>query len=402
MPEFTYTARTAAGQDVNGLISAESRADVLSLLMDRSLFPLLVEPSRKTSFSLEFHRPIKTELLAATLTQLSDLLSNGVPLLKALEVIAEQSSHPKLQEVLADIRGRIADGKPLDEAMAAHPDVFSDLVLSIVRAGTEGAFLEESLKQTAEFLERQEELRSRIRGAMAYPSFLAVAGGVVTIVLIVFFVPKFAELFAQLEQQGTLPGATIVLLWLSDFLGRFGILLLIAMCGAVAGARRWAVSGAGRTTLDRVRMQVPVFGPIFLNGAVSRFSRILGTLLRNGVPLLRALDISSESSGNVVLGAAIRRSAENISAGDTLSGPLSDCGLIPRNVMAMIAIAEESNNLEQVLGNVADNLDRKIARQLDTMVRLIEPALLMVMGSAILFVIVALLLPVFEMSTQMG
>ena len=149
-------------------------------------------------------------------------------------------------------------------------------------------------------------------------------------------------------------------------------------------------------------MRVPVFGPIFLNGAVSRFSRILGTLMRNGVPLLRALKISSESSGNVVLGSAIKRSAENISSGESLSGPLSDCGLIPRNVMAMIAIAEESNNLEEVLGNVADGIDRKIARQLDTMVRLIEPALLMVMGSAILFVIVALLLPVFEMSTQMG
>ncbi|MFP6763380.1 MAG: type II secretion system F family protein, partial [Planctomycetaceae bacterium] len=239
MPEFAYTARTAAGQDVNGLISAESRGDVLALLTDRSLFPLIVEQSKKKAFSLEFHRPIKTELLAATLTQLSDLLSNGVPLLKALEVIAAQASHPKLQDVLADIRSRIADGKPLDEAMAAHPGVFSDLVLSIVRAGTEGAFLEESLKQTAAFLERQEELRSRIRGAMAYPAFLAAAGSVVTIVLIVFFVPKFAELFAQLEQQGTLPWATIVLLWLSDVLGRFGIFLLIALCGALMGARRW-------------------------------------------------------------------------------------------------------------------------------------------------------------------
>jgi type II secretory pathway component PulF len=402
MPEFAYTARTIAGQDVNGLISADSRRDVLAMLTKRSLFPLIVEPSKKKAFSLELSRPIKTELLAATLTQLSDLLANGVPLLKALEVLTEQATHPKLQEVLSNIRGRISDGKQLDEAMGAHPGVFNDLVLSIVRAGTEGAFLEESLKQTAEFLERQEELRSRIRGAMAYPAFLATAGSIVTIVLIVFFVPKFAELFAQLEQQGTLPVPTIALLWLSDFLGRFGVLVVLALGGAVFGLRKWAISTRGRTTLDRVKMRVPVFGPIFLNGAVSRFSRILGTLMRNGVPLLRALKISSESSGNVVLGSAIKRSAENISSGESLSGPLSDCGLIPRNVMAMIAIAEESNNLEEVLGNVADGIDRKIARQLDTMVRLIEPALLMVMGSAILFVIVALLLPVFEMSTQMG
>jgi general secretion pathway protein F/type IV pilus assembly protein PilC len=319
-----------------------------------------------------------------------------------LDLLSQQATHDRLKEVLSDVRGRIAEGKQLHEAMGLHRDVFSDLTLSIIRAGTEGAFLEASLQQTAEFLERQEELRAKIKGAMAYPAFLAVAGSTVTLVLIVFFVPKFKELFASLERQGTLPTPTIILLWLSNFLGRFGIFVAMALAGLIALLRRWAASPNGRQKIDSIKTKVPVFGPIVLNSAVSRFCRILGTLLRNGVPMLKALEISSDSSGNVVLGLAIRKSAENISAGESLSTPLTKCGLIPANIMAMISIAEEANNLERVLSNVADGIDKKVARQLDTMVRLIEPALLMVMGSAVLFVIVALLLPVFEMSTSMS
>lgn len=387
---------------MKGLISADSRSDVMSMLTQRSLFPMTVAPAKQPLFNFKFSRPVRAELLAATLTQLSDLLSNGVPLLQALDLLAQQANHDRLKEVLADVRGRVADGKQLHEAMGSHRDVFSDLTLSIIRAGTEGAFLEAALQQTAEFLERQEELRAKIRGAMAYPAFLAVAGSTVTLVLIVFFVPKFSELFASLERQGTLPTPTVILLWLSDFLGRFGIFVAMGVAGLIALARRWAASPNGRQKLDGIKTKVPVFGPIVLNSAVSRFCRILGTLLRNGVPMLKALEISSDSAGNVVLGDAIRKSAENISAGESLSTPLTKCGLIPSNIMAMISIAEEANNLEKVLSNVADGIDKKVARQLDTMVRLIEPALLMVMGGAVLFVIVALLLPVFEMSTSMS
>ena len=223
----------------------------------------------------------------------------------------------------------------------------------------------------------------------------------VTLVLVVFFVPKFAELFEQLEQQDALPWATVALLALSDTLSTYGLLFVLAFGGAIYAVRRWMASEKGRIVVDRWKLKLPLFGKIFLNTAVSRFSRVLGTLLRNGVPLLRALDISSESAGNRLLSRAITDSAQNISSGDTLSQPLADCGLFPKPVMAMISVAEESNNLENVLINVANGIDRKVSRQLDLMVRLIEPLLLLVMGSVILFVIVALLLPVFEMSATL-
>lgn len=403
MPQFRYTARTISGEDVVGQITAGSKRETMTALAGQSLFALSVEPLDAAPARWGLRHRIKPQGVATHLSQLADLLQNGVPLLKALDILAAQAPQRELAEVLTDVRDRVSEGASLDEAMVRHPDAFGELTVSMVRAGSEGAFLENALKRTADFLELQEEMKWRVVGAMAYPAILAVAGTCITVVLIVFFVPKFAELFARLEQQGGgLPLPTVVLLALSDFLGRFGVLVLAALGALVYGLRRAIQTPRWRLVADRWRLKIPVAGPIFLNAAVSRFCRVLGTLLHNGVPLLRALQISSESTGNRILGDAILASAENISSGDTLSRPLAQCGLIPRPVMAMISVAEEANSLDSVLLNIADTLDRKISRQLDVMVRLVEPGLLLVMGTVILFVLVALLLPVFDMSTTVS
>jgi type II secretory pathway component PulF len=402
MPQFVYTARNAKGEDVVGTMTAGSKREMLGALAERSLFPVRVEDAKPARAWLRFQPRVKPSLVASTLSQLADLLQNGVPLLRALDVLADQAAHPGLAEVLTLMRNQVAEGTALDVAMAEHPNLFGELAVSMVRAGAEGAFLEDALKRTADFLELQEELKGRIVGAMFYPAFLAIVGSIVTITLIVFFVPKFSELFARLEQNGGLPFATVMLLALSAFLGRFGLLLLAALGGLIYWLRGALGTKRGREFVDRWKLKVPVMGQIFLGAAVSRFCRVLGTLLRNGVPLLRSLEISSESTGNVVLAAAIRASAENISSGETLARPLAACGLFPRSIMAMIAIAEESNNLDNVLINIADGIDRKTARQLDTMVRLVEPVMLLAMGCMIGFVMVALLLPVFDMSSAMG
>jgi general secretion pathway protein F/type IV pilus assembly protein PilC len=281
--------------------------------------------------------------------------------------------------------------------------VFGELSVSMVRAGVEGSFLEDALKRTAEFLQKQQELKARITGAMIYPAFLATLSGVITVLLIVFFVPKFADLFARLEQEGGgLPLPTVILLGVSDTLSHYGLVLGIVAAGLFLWLRNLLRSERGRMFVDRWKLKIPVFGPIFHGYAVSRFCRILGTLLRNGVPLLRALEISRDSAGNRVLSEAIRDAAENVTAGETLSGPLAGCGLVPRPVMAMIRVAEEANNLDDVLVGIADGIDRDTARQIDIMVRLAEPTMLLVMGMMIGFVLVALLLPVFDTMTTMG
>lgn len=402
MPEFSYKARNDVGKDVKGTLTANSKREALGLLVERALFPLTVESAKQPRTLFPARTRIKTPIVTATLSQLADLLDSGVPLMRSLEVLAEQATHPHMAVVLEDVRDSVAEGIPLEKAFARHDKVFNELAVSMVRAGAEGAFLEDALQRTAAFLEQQDELKGRVIGAMTYPAILAVAGFTVTTVLVVFFVPKFADLFARLEKDGGLPIATVVLLWLSDTLRAYGIFILIGAAGLIAWARHELKKERTKIWLDRVKIKVPLFGDIFLGFAVSRFCRVLGTLLSNGVPMLKSLEISSGSVGNRVLAAAINKSAENITSGETLSGPLAACGLFPRSVMAMITVAEEANNLEKVLVKVANSLDRQTDRKLDLMVRLVEPGMLLVMGIVVLFVLLALLLPVFEMSNTVG
>ena len=401
MPEFAYTARTISGTDVVGTITAGSRRETLHTLAERSLFPMHVTEKSKQQWLVR--RRVKAQVVSSTLSQLADLLQNGVPLLDSLEILTEQCTHATLAEVLADVRDQIAEGTPLDEALSKHKTLFGPLTISMVRAGSEGAFLEEALKRTAKFMETQQELKARVKGAMIYPAFLACMGLTVTVVLVVFFVPKFSELFTRLEQEGGgLPMATVVLLTTSEVLGKYGLFLAALLAGLFWWLRRMAATDRGQMVVDRWKLKIPVAGPIFLGYAVSRFCHVLGTLLRNGVPLLKALEISSDSAGNRILATAIVNSAENVSAGETLSEPLAKCGLIPPSVMAMIRVAEEANNLDEVLVGIAESVDRTTARQIDVMVRLAEPAMLLFMGVMIGFVLVALLLPVFDTMTLMG
>lgn len=402
MPEFAYTARTLQGTLDEGVITATSEREALGMLSQRSLFTLRVAPAAPATPRRQRGKRIKSQLMAITLSQLADLLQSGVPMLRALELLAKQASHPALHEVLADVRQQVSEGSTLDAAMARHPQAFNELTVSMVRAGGEGGFLEDVLKRTADFIEQQEDLKSRVVGAATYPVLLAVMGFLAVTGLIVFFVPKFAELFARLEERGELPALTTGLLWLSETLGNYGLWIVLAAAGGAFFAARQLRTPEGRLWLDRWKLRVPVAGPIFLSLAVSRFCRVLGTLLRNGVAILQALEISSDSTGNKTLAGAIGQAAQNISSGESLAAPLAACGLFPRTVIEMINVAEESNNLEKVLIDIADGIDRRTQRQLDLMVRLMEPFLLLVMASVILLVIIALLLPVFQMSAAMG
>lgn len=402
MPDFAYTARTLQGTLDEGVISAASEREALGMLSQRSLFTLRVAPAEAPRKRRTGGKRIKSQVLAITLSQLADLLQSGVPMLRALELLTKQASHTTLQEVLADVRQQVSEGSTLDAAMARHPQAFNELTVSMVRAGGEGGFLEDVLKRTADFIEQQEDLKSRVIGAATYPVLLAVMGFLAVTGLLVFFVPKFAELFARLEERGELPALTTGLLWVSDTLGHYGLwIVLVAAVGAYFLSRQWKTD-QGRLLVDRWKLRVPVVGPIFLSLAVSRFCRVLGTLLRNGVAILRSLEISSDSTGNKMLAGAIRQAGQNISSGESLAAPLAACGLFPRTVIEMISVAEESNNLEKVLIDIADGIDRRTQRQLDLMVRLLEPLMLLVMACVVLVVIIALLLPVFQMSSTIG
>lgn len=399
MPDFRYTARDHAGARLTGTITAASRSEAAAALAGRSIFPLEVEDAKGGVEVERVHR-VPAALLATTYGQLADLLRSGVPLLRAIIVVENQSSHPGLKAILGEIHRRVEDGATLADAMGRFQDVLGEMAVSMVRAGGEGGFLEEALSRVAQFTETQDDLKKRTMGAIAYPAFLAVVGTIIVIVLVVFFVPKFGELFQRLREKNELPFVTEALLAVSDWMRSiWGVLLLGSLVGLGAWLRYWMRTDAGRWWGDRVRLRLPMVGPVFLGLAVARFCRVLGTLLHNGVPILRSLQISRDATGNRVLAAAIGEATENISAGQSLAGPLGASGQFPPVVVEMIAVAEQANNLENVLLTVADSLERRTWRRLDLTVRLIEPIMLLILAGIILVLVVALLLPVLKMST---
>jgi general secretion pathway protein F/type IV pilus assembly protein PilC len=406
MPDFAYTAKTQQGDRTEGIISAATRIEALQRLRQRSLFPLNVTDSTKRGLSTarwEFKPRVKKDQVADACTQLADLLSNGVPMLEALRILSDAAVHTGLKSALKSVHDAMAEGANLDQAMAAQPHVFSELTLSMVRAGLEGAFLEEALQRTAAFLRKQDEMRAKILGALTYPLILGIVGTVITGLMIAFLVPKFQPFFDRLEQSGAgLPLVTVILLAMSHVMLKYGLLIPIAILGIGFGSSKWLKTKTGRVTFDRYILKVPVLGSIFHDAAVSRACRILGTMLRNGVPLLKSLRISSESTGNKLLEQAMLASAENITSGDTLSKPLAASGLIPPQIMAMIRIAEESNTLDDVLVKISDRMDQRIERRLEILVRMIEPLMLVLIGGMVMFVIVGVLLPVFDLNSTVN
>jgi type II secretory pathway component PulF len=401
MPDFAYIARDLTGQKVAGSITAATEREVISILSGRSLFPVKVTAD-KVAVTPNAHLKVRGQMMATVYSQLAALLKSGVPLLKALAVLRDQTSHKNLKVILEEVYKRVEDGTTLADAMVRFPRAFSEMAINMVRAGGEGGFLEDALERVAAFTEQQEDLKGRTVSAMVYPLLLGSAGTIVVSVLIIFFVPKFAPMFKSLRDRGELPWATDLLLSFSSFCGHYGLWVLgiAAIVGLFLNFR--LKTPEGRRLADLVKIKVPLAGGIFLSFAVARFCRVLGTLLHNGVPILKALEISRDASGNRVLSEAIAKASENISSGHSLAGPLAASGHFPRMVVEMIAVAEESNTLDTVLVNLSDDLEKRTSRRLDLMVRLLEPIMLIILALVVLVVVVALLVPVIKISQTLG
>ncbi|MEZ6125289.1 MAG: type II secretion system F family protein [Planctomycetaceae bacterium] len=318
MPDFDYIARELSGKQVNGTLTAGSEKDALAVLQSQGLFPMKIgmsEAVRKQAVSGS--RRVPGKYLTTFYSQLSDLLRSGVPLLRSLQLLEDQTSHPALRFVVQDVREQVAEGTRLNDAMRRHPKAFNSLTVSMVRAGEEGGFLEDVLTRVAAFNEHQEELKGKVVGAMVYPLFLMSVGSIIIAVLLVWFVPKFAQIFGRMAEQGQLPWATTTLLSFSDWLQQWWYIVLPVVAGSAAWA--WYTVSESREAqekLDAWKLKAPGIGGIVQNLAVARFCRMLGTLLGNGVPILQSLKIARDASGNVVLSDAIGRAADNVSGGN--------------------------------------------------------------------------------------
>lgn len=399
MALFNYTAMTEAGQKVTGALEGESQSAVVRALEEKNLFPVNVwGKDASTTKDGRVKRKVKTRDLGMMYAQLADLIGSGVPLLRALDSLIRSTSGSGLKELLKEIRAAVSEGKTLTDTVRQYPEIFPPLHIAMIQAGERAAFLEEVLRSLAGFLERFEELRSKVLGAMIYPSVLVALGVSVMIGALIFFVPKFEPLLNTAQK----PLPTAILFGASIIARKYWYLVIIG--GVAAAAVIWTNlrTEKSRRLMEKWQLKIPVVGTALRLLAITRFCRILGTMLANGVPLLAALKIAKDATGSNILSERIASAAEAVRDGKRLSEPLAEGGFFPDQILAMITVAEESNKLDKVLVQIADTVERRTNRQVDQAVRLIEPAILVVVAACIGFLALGLLLPIFTMASQLG
>lgn len=405
MPTFTYQAIDAGGRASSGTLTADSRAAALDAIAGRGLTPVKVEggetpagggaaaPVRNISWGTPRVSPAQVE---AFTRELANLLAAGVPLAKALSIIKREASNPAAREQWTAIHDDVVGGKPLADAMARWRDSFPQIYVAMVRAGEVGGFLDVVLNQIADFRAREGDLVGKVKSALVYPIVLASLAVVVLIFLMIYFIPKFSDLFADFG--AALPLLTRAILAASHAATSYGLVLLALAVAIYFAIRRAINTDAGRRFVEKWSLRVPGLGVILARFSLVRFSRMLGTLLGSGVPLVTSLRVAQDAIGNQTLSDAVSHAIDEVKQGATLSRSLASCKeLFPPSVVEMIAVAEESGRLDKELTRLAQAYEGELDRRLRMLVALAEPALLFVMASLIGTIVVGMLLPIFTL-----
>jgi general secretion pathway protein F/type IV pilus assembly protein PilC len=395
VPTFQYTALDALGSRVEGLLSGPNEQAVLGELESRRLTPIDIKERAARAGRA---RGVSARSLGQSYQQLGELLHAGVPLLRGLKVLAGRRSQPRLASAFRDLSEGVAQGEDLASAMARRPEVFPQVHVAMIKAGEKGGFLEAVLQRLAQLVLTQADLRSTVTGNLIYPAVLCTVGAGILAAIFAFFIPRFREQFAKIGDD--LPAITKLVMGLSDAVSRHGLVVLGLGVLAAAGAYRLARRESVRRRLVALKTHAPVVGPLTRGLATARFCRMLGTMLASGVPMLPALQTSKDAAGNRLMEEAIERAADAVRAGQPLSGPLAQSGLFEPDVVEMIAVGEAANNLDDVLGAIAETVERRIQRQLTTAVRLVEPLLIVALAGAVMTVAVALILPMLQLSAN--
>ncbi len=398
---YTYVVRDSTGREITGSLEADS-ADVLAAkLRQMGYYVISVEEAKVGLGKKEIHLfgvKVKKQDVAIFTRQFATMINAGLPLIKCLSVLAQQTESSTLANIIVDCQREVEAGRSLSEALAKHPEAFSNLYVSMVRAGELGGMLDDVLLRIASQLEREMEIRKKIKSAMTYPVAVLGLSLVLLAAMIIFVVPKFAAMFTELG--GELPSFTKMLVGVSRFVGGWGGLLIIAIVIAlVIGFRRFRATPGGRLIVDRIKLKLPIVGSLFHKYALSRFSRTLGTLLSSGVPILGALEITGETTGNMVLTKALENVRAGVKEGETIARPLSASPLFPPMVTQMIAIGEETGALDVMLNKVSEFYDSEVNAAVESLTSLLEPLMIVFLGGTVGTIVIALYLPVFRVIT---
>jgi type IV pilus assembly protein PilC len=396
---FEYVIRDAKGKPVKARIEASNQAAVANRLKTMGIAPLSIAEVQTTGLNREFTIPgfgksIKMKDLAIMARQLATMISAGLSLLRALTILAEQTDNPALGKVLSQVRSDVETGTSLSDALSRHKSVFPPLMLNMIKAGEVGGFLEGVLVSIAENFEADVKLRAQIKSAMTYPvvvfciAILAVAG------MLLFIVPVFAGMFSSLG--GTLPLPTRILVFLSQLMKWTAIPLIIVGAIFMGWWGKHKNDPGVRDKVDPIKLKIPIFGTLFKKVAVARFTRNFGTMLRAGVPILHALDIVGDTSGNVVVTRAVKDVGDAVRTGHSLTGPLAKHPVFPPMVVQMMAVGEDTGALDAMLEKIAEFYDQEVAATSAALTSLIEPLMIAVLGALIGGMIIALYLPIFN------
>jgi type IV pilus assembly protein PilC len=406
MAQFKYTARNTAGKMIEGVIEAQvQKVAIDRLKTQRYTVMSLTEVKSTQSGSLmdrinPFKGNIKAKDLVVFSRQLATLVGAGVPIVQGLNILCEQIASPAFKKVINSVRTDIESGVAIADTLKKHPKAFSELYVSMIRAGETGGVLDTILERLSAYLEAAEELKGKVKGAMVYPAVVSGVASAVTLFLLVGVIPTFKKVFASFGQELPLP--TRVLMAVSDFLSHNMLIVIAVPIALFFAFRAWYKTDKGTETVDRIAIQLPVMGDMVKKVAVAKFTRTLGTLIKSGVPILQALDTVAKTSGNRVIENTIMSARESIREGEKIADPLKASGVFPPMVLQMISVGEETGNLEVMLTKIADFYDQEVDTAIKAMTSLIEPAVICVMGVIIGGIVICMFLPIFEMSQLAG
>jgi type IV pilus assembly protein PilC len=396
--EYDYAVRDRTGQLVKGRLKADSPAMVASKLTSMGYAPVSIKEANagmKKDITIPgFGNKVGLKDLAVMSRQFATMINSGLSLLRALTILEEQTECKPLAKVLAQVRSEVEGGKALSVAMSVHPKVFPPLMVNMCRAGEVGGFLDQSLLQIAANYEAEVKLRGKVKSAMTYPVVVAVMAVLGVGAMLLFIVPTFATMFDSLG--GTLPAPTRALVFMSNVLK--GSILYVVVGMVLLGVlwRRFKRHPKVRDVVDPLKLKMPVFGGLFQKIALSRFTRNLGTMIHAGVPILQALDIVADTSGNVVVGRAVRDVQESVRQGESLARPLNNHAVFPPMVVQMLAVGEDTGALDEMLHKISEFYDQEVEATTEALTSLIEPIMIAVMGVVIGSMIIALYMPIFK------
>jgi general secretion pathway protein F len=405
MPVYEYVALNTEGRKRKGIVDAGSIASARQKLREMAVFPVEIaeaaerkrEETAARGGAIHLFRKVRLQELAVMTRQLATLLGAGLPLVPSLAALVAQIKHPVLKTTLAQIKDEVNEGNSLTQSMSHFPEVFSPFYINMVRAGEASGTINLILERLADFNEGQQALKTKIRSALAYPLFMFFIGSGVLFFLITFVVPNITNIFREMHQ--TLPGITVFLIVVSGFFKAFWwVIALTLLVGIVSLRTATRRTERGRYLWDRFKLNVPLFGALNRKIAVARFSRTLGTLLQSGVPLLAALEIAKNVVDSIVIADKIRRAAKDVEEGASLSVPLSRNGFFPPIAVEMISVGEQSGNMETMLFRIAKAYETEVESNILVLTSLLEPAMILLMGAVVGFIVISILLPIFEMN----